>query len=87
MDQGVFVVIAKKAKGRERRRAFDLEKALARAQPLFHIHGYDGVGVATLSEALGIQPPSFYAAFRGKAALFARSVPKPKQAGALCAIW
>ncbi|MEJ5976997.1 TetR/AcrR family transcriptional regulator [Novosphingobium sp. PS1R-30] len=61
---------AKKPRGRPR--AFDLETALAKAEALFHARGYDGVSVATLSEELGINPPSFYAAFDSKAGLFAR---------------
>lgn len=37
---------------------------------LFHAKGYDAVGVAELGQALGINPPSFYAAFGSKAGLF-----------------
>ena len=36
---------------------------------LFHARGYDAVGVAELVSALGIKPPSFYAAFGSKAGL------------------
>lgn len=57
-------------KGRGRPRGFDTEAALATAQALFHDRGYDGVGVAALTRALGIKPPSFYAAFGSKAELF-----------------
>ena len=59
-----------KVRGRPRR--FDVEAALATAQALFHHRGYDAVGVAALTEAIGINPPSFYAAFGSKAALFER---------------
>lgn len=45
---------------------------MAIAQGLFHAHGYDGVSVAHITEALGINPPSFYAAFGSKAALYDR---------------
>jgi TetR/AcrR family transcriptional repressor for divergent bdcA len=45
---------------------------VATAQVLFLARGYDAVGVADLTEALGINPPSFYAAFGSKAGLFAR---------------
>lgn len=47
-----------------------MEQALDTAQTLFHRHGYDAVSMAMLTEALGINPPSFYAAFGSKAALF-----------------
>jgi TetR/AcrR family transcriptional repressor for divergent bdcA len=59
-------------KPRGRPRSFDLEQALARAEALFHEHGYDGVSVATIAARLGINPPSFYAAFGSKAGLFAQ---------------
>lgn len=58
------------AKGRGRPRAFDKDAALDAAQALFHRHGYEGVGVAALARAMGINPPSLYAAFGDKASLF-----------------
>lgn len=60
------------ARRRGRPRGFDLGEAVATAQGLFHARGYDAVGVADITEALGINPPSFYAAFGSKAALYAR---------------
>lgn len=66
------MIDTKKLPGRGRPRAFDPDKAIETAQALFHAKGYDGVGIAALTEALGINPPSFYAAFGSKAALFAR---------------
>ncbi len=57
---------------RGRPRKFDPDQAVATAQVLFLARGYDAVGVADLTEALGINPPSFYAAFGSKAGLFAR---------------
>lgn len=67
-------MIATKISGRARGRprAFDVEAALDTAQALFHAHGYDAVSVATLTDTIGISPPSFYAAFGSKAALFDR---------------
>jgi len=59
---------------RGRPRRFDPEAAVARAQRLFQARGYDGVSVADLTEALGINPPSFYAAFGSKAGLYARTL-------------
>ncbi|WP_159982295.1 MULTISPECIES: TetR/AcrR family transcriptional regulator [unclassified Novosphingobium] len=58
--------------GRGRPRGFDTEQALATGEALFHEKGYDGVGLAALTSALGIKPPSFYAAFGSKAAFFER---------------
>ena len=49
-------------------------QAIATAQCLFHARGYDAVSVADLTEALGINPPSFYAAFGSKAGLYARTL-------------
>lgn len=37
---------------------------------LFWRHGYEGVSIARLTEAIGIAPPSLYAAFGSKADLF-----------------
>ena len=59
-------------RGRGRPRRFDPEEAIATAQKLFHARGYDAVSVADLTQALGINPPSFYAAFGSKAGLYAR---------------
>ena len=59
---------------RGRPRRFDPEAAVAIAQRLFHVRGYDAVSVADLTEALGINPPSFYAAFGSKAGLYARAL-------------
>ena len=41
---------------------------------LFHARGYDGVGVAELSAAMGVNPPSLYAAFGSKKGLFERAL-------------
>ncbi len=59
---------------RGRPRRFDPEQAVATAQSLFHARGYDAVSVADLTAALGINPPSFYAAFGSKAGLYARAL-------------
>jgi len=65
-------VTTNKSRPRGRPRGFDPEKAVATAQQLFHARGYDAVSVADVTEALGINPPSFYAAFGSKAGLYAR---------------
>lgn len=61
-----------KLRPRGRPRRFDPEAAVATAQRLFHARGYDAVSVSDVTEALGINPPSFYAAFGSKAGLYAR---------------
>ncbi len=55
---------------RGRPRGFALDAAIEAGQHLFHEHGYENVSVAALTEAIGITPPSFYAAFGSKAAFF-----------------
>jgi TetR/AcrR family transcriptional repressor for divergent bdcA len=69
------------ARGRPRR--FDPDAAVATAQRLFHERGYDAVSVADLTGALGINPPSFYAAFGSKAALYARILDRYAVTGAI----
>ena len=61
-----------KSRSRGRPRRFDPDAAVATAQQLFHARGYDAVSVADVTDALGINPPSFYAAFGSKAGLYQR---------------
>jgi TetR/AcrR family transcriptional repressor for divergent bdcA len=68
---------------RQRRPAFDREHGVEVAQALFHARGYDAVGVAELTEVLGIVPPSFYAAYGSKLALFERALRRYAAAEAL----
>lgn len=68
----MFDTEKKGARGRPR--AFDRDEALAKAQALFHLKGYDALSVADLTAAIGIKPPSFYAAFGSKAALYAEAL-------------
>lgn len=70
-----------RARGRPRR--FDPEEAVATAQQLFHAKGYDAVSVADLTKALHINPPSFYAAFGSKAALYSRILDRYAETGAI----
>ncbi len=56
--------------GLGRPRAFDREAALQIAVKLFCKHGYEGVSIADLTHAMNISPPSLYAAFGGKEALY-----------------
>lgn len=60
--------VAKRPPGRPR--AFDRDQALEAAVQLFWQHGFDGTSVAELTKAMRIKPPSFYAAFGTKEALF-----------------
>lgn len=68
---------------RGRPRGFDAAEALNTAQQLFHAKGYDAVSVADLTKALGINPPSFYAAFGSKAALYTRVLDRYAETGAV----
>jgi TetR/AcrR family transcriptional repressor for divergent bdcA len=55
-----------------RPRGFDIGAALDTGQRLFHAHGYAAVGLAALTDALGVKPTSFYRTFGSKAGYFAR---------------
>ncbi|WAW86020.1 TetR/AcrR family transcriptional regulator [Xanthomonas citri pv. malvacearum] len=70
-------------RARGKPRAFDPDQAVATAQQLFHARGYDALSVADLTQALGINPPSFYAAFGSKAGLYARILDRYAQTGAI----
>jgi AcrR family transcriptional regulator len=59
---------------RGRPRAFDRDDALDRAMHLFWRRGYEATSVSDLTEAMGITPPSLYAAFGDKKRLFLEAV-------------
>jgi AcrR family transcriptional regulator len=62
------------AKPRGRPLAFSQEEALDKALSVFWARGYEGASMAELTEALGINKPSIYAAFGNKEALFRKAL-------------
>lgn len=62
------------AKPRGRPLAFNQGKALETAMHVFWTHGYEGTSMAELTEALGINKPSLYAAFGNKEELFRKAL-------------
>ena len=59
---------------RGRPRGFDRTAALRLAMESFWEHGYEGTSVGDLTARMGIRPPSLYAAFGSKEALFREAV-------------
>jgi AcrR family transcriptional regulator len=57
-----------------RTREFDLDRAVDAALHVFWQKGYEGTSLSALTEALGINRPSLYAAFGSKEGLFLRVV-------------
>ncbi len=57
-----------------RRRGFDREEVLDQVTRAFWRAGYDATSVADLTRLTGVNPPSLYAAFGDKKALFAEVV-------------
>lgn len=57
-----------------RPRTFDREEALQKALRIFWELGYEPASVAAICKAIGINPPSFYAAFGSKESLFLEAV-------------
>jgi AcrR family transcriptional regulator len=61
-------------RGRGRPRVFDRDEALGLATRMFWLKGYDGTSIVDLTEAIGIEAPSLYAAFGSKKELYAAAV-------------
>jgi len=73
------------AKPRGRPRSFDRDIALERAMEVFWKLGFEGASLHDLTEAMGINPPSLYAAFGDKEHLFLEAVERYQaKHGAAC---
>ncbi len=57
-------------------RQFDFDEALNRAMEVFWKQGYEGTSIDDLTEAMGINRPSLYAAFGNKEQLFHKALEK-----------
>ena len=57
-----------------RPRTFCTDQALDRAMQVFWRKGYEGATIADLTQAIGINPPSLYAAFGSKEELFRKAL-------------
>jgi TetR/AcrR family transcriptional regulator, copper-responsive repressor len=68
MKQKTAIALGRPSLGRPRE--FNRDEALQIAVKLFCKHGYEGVSIADLTHAMNISPPSLYAAFGGKEALY-----------------
>jgi AcrR family transcriptional regulator len=66
-------------KPRGRPRSFDRAAALDAAMAVFWDKGFEGTSIADLTEAMGINPPSLYAAFGDKESLFLEAAERYQQ--------
>lgn len=61
-------------KPRGRPREFDRDQALEAAMEVFWRKGFDATSISDLTEAMGVNPPSLYAAFGDKEKLYLEAV-------------
>lgn len=54
--------------------SFDRDAAIETAMLLFWRHGYEGVSIGDLTKAIGVAPPSLYAAFGSKSGLYQQAM-------------
>ena len=59
--------------------SFDRNAAVETAMRLFWRHGYEGVSIGDLTKAIGVAPPSLYAAFGSKAGLYQQALTRYKE--------
>jgi AcrR family transcriptional regulator len=64
-----------------RPREFDADMALEKALHVFWQRGYEGTSLADLTDAMGINRPSLYAAFGNKEELFRRALDRYTERG------
>lgn len=69
-----MTIETKKLRGRPR--VFDPDEALDKALQIFWNRGYEGASLAELTETLGVNKPSLYAAFGNKEELFMKALSK-----------
>src|SRR3954463_10083608 len=62
-----------------RPRSFDVDRALEAALAVFWRKGFEGTSLPDLTEAMGINRPSLYAAFGNKEALFRKALDRYAQ--------
>jgi AcrR family transcriptional regulator len=75
-------------RARGRPRGFDRDQALDAAMRVFWDKGYAGASLAELTAAMGVNPPSLYAAFGSKEGLYAEAIGRYEDLNgpALCAL-
>jgi AcrR family transcriptional regulator len=67
-----------------RPRSFDIDQALDRALEVFWRKGYEGTSLPDLTEAMGINRPSLYAAFGNKESLFRKALDRYAEGPGSC---